>query len=829
METVNKEVKTLLAKLLATEDISVVHKNMPTAYFDTKNRELGLPILKNMTGDTYDMMTLHEVGHALWTDPEEWAEIVNKDNDDDLPKSFINVTEDVRIERKIKDKYPGGRRAFKTAYEKLYKDNFFGTAGRDISESNLADRINLHSKIGDATGLEFSSSEMEIYDLCKKAVTFKDAIDAARALYEYCKDVEDMEDSEFDDDHDFGEFNYDMSDEGENDDLDMDMAGESPFEMEGEEDSDGDSGMEGESKESTEEPESGSTERSESGNALAEKLKEEFEKKAEEFKAAKEATPSDEKEEESDAVDGTPKEISRNGGFGMGTTTNTMQADTVIEWEDRKRDLNVNDGKDYWYANLPESTLKNLVSYKSIINHYAEFMNDDYNSSNTEMWMSASYKYLTKFEKESQKTINYMLKEFEMKKSADSYVRASIAKTGQLDMTKVHSYKYNEDLFKKITVMPDGKNHGLVILIDWSGSMGRIIHDAFKQLMQIVWFCKRAGIKFEVFAFADHGMNVWFKDKEGGCAFGEYRGDYRNDPFFNYKLGDVAVSDHVLLNLFSDRMSKMELKRMANYLTFTTIQMCGMNYDHYTGKHMLSEYMDLTGREFHYTRPHFPDGMHLGGTPLNAAIATLSTFVPKYRRENNIQNLNVVVISDGASNNDGGKIVETKEMAYGSNYRREPTGRTIWSTDSPEWNSVKHYVDPVTKKQIKMRGRDCAAETAAHLEMLKARTGCNVVGFYLAQSTGNGSIRRNDLRWLFPNRNLDEVRSELRKNKVALADEFGYDEYYVIPTGNMALETEELEVNSDMTKGRMAKAFMKHMRNKTLNRVLLNKFVEKIV
>ena len=110
VEAVNKDVKTLLAKLLATEDITVVHKNMPTAYFDTKNRELGLPILKNMSGDIYDLMTLHEVGHALWTDPEDWGRIISAENDDDLPKSFINVTEDVRIERKIKDKYPGGRR-----------------------------------------------------------------------------------------------------------------------------------------------------------------------------------------------------------------------------------------------------------------------------------------------------------------------------------------------------------------------------------------------------------------------------------------------------------------------------------------------------------------------------------------------------------------------------------------------------------------------------------------------------------------------------------------------------------------------------------------------
>ena len=84
------------------------------------------------------------------------------------------------------------------------------------------------------------------------------------------------------------------------------------------------------------------------------------------------------------------------------------------------------------------------------------------------------------------------------------------------------------------------------------------------------------------------------------------------------------------------------------------------------------------------------------------------------------------------------------------------------------------------------------------------------------------------MRYLFPFKNLDEVRAEVRKNKMAVADSFGYDEYYVIPTGNMKLEDEKLEVNSDMTKGRMAKAFMKHMRNKTLNRVLLNKFVEQI-
>ena len=812
MEAVNKDVKTLLAKLLATEDITVVHKNMPTAYFDTKNRELGLPILKNMSGDIYDLMTLHEVGHALWTDPEDWHKIVSADNDDDLPKSFINVTEDVRIERKIKDKYPGGRRAFRTGYEKLYRDDFFGTAKRDIQESNLADRINLHSKIGDITGLEFTEEEMEIYDLCNKAVTFDDAVEAARALYSYCKNSENSDDSEFDMDHNFG-----FGDDSE-DDEEFSMAGESPVDMESEDETESESGQSGEESEESEE-----SENTESGNSSADQF-EDAPVSQEDQKM--DQTPVESNDESAEENSETPKEMSRRGGFGMGDVTNPMQASTVIEWEDRKRDLNVQDGRDYWYGNIPQSTLQNIIDYKMIIDKCAEYYSDI--DENGQKFQSAVYQYLNKFEKESQKTINYMLKEFEMKKSADSYVRASIAKTGQLDMTKIHSYKYNEDLFRKVTVMPDGKNHGLVILVDWSGSMNRVIHDAFKQLMQIVWFCKRAGIQFEVYAFADHGMGDWFP--EGTNVRKEFSySNYEANPFWNYKVGDITVSDHVLLNMFSSRMSKMELKRSAHYICGATLQMMGCGYDHYTGKHLLSEWYDAKAHEFYYARPHYPNGLHLGGTPLNGAIATLSTLVPEYRKKNNIQNLNVVIISDGASNGDGGKIQEIEEIVFDRHtYQKHKTGRMIFGTDRPDWNVVKHYVDPITKKQFKFTGRDSASETEAHISVLRARTGCNVVGFYLAQSSKNGAIRRNDMYWLFPNQNLDEVRKELKKNRVAVADSFGYDEYYVIPTGNMALETEELKVSSEMTKGRMAKAFMNHMRGKTLNRVLLNKFVQQI-
>ena len=76
-----------LAKLLAEEDIHVVHRQQSTAMFDVKNRELSLPIWKEMSKDIQDLMTIHEVGHALWT-PLEQLEKAHKEN---IEFTFVNV------------------------------------------------------------------------------------------------------------------------------------------------------------------------------------------------------------------------------------------------------------------------------------------------------------------------------------------------------------------------------------------------------------------------------------------------------------------------------------------------------------------------------------------------------------------------------------------------------------------------------------------------------------------------------------------------------------------------------------------------------------------
>ena len=67
------------------------------------------------------------------------------------------------------------------------------------------------------------------------------------------------------------------------------------------------------------------------------------------------------------------------------------------------------------------------------------------------------------------KDVAHMAQRFEMKKSADAYARASINKTGVLNTGKLHQYKLTDDIFLRQSVTPDGKSHGLVMLLDWSG------------------------------------------------------------------------------------------------------------------------------------------------------------------------------------------------------------------------------------------------------------------------------------------------------------------------------------------------------------------------
>ena len=110
--------KSLLAKLMATENLIIEQRNVQTAAFDVKNRVLTVPVLdKNISGYLYDLFMGHEVGHALYTPLSGMIQA----HEEKIPMGIMNVLEDSRIERKIKNKYPGIRSSFIRAYKKRQK------------------------------------------------------------------------------------------------------------------------------------------------------------------------------------------------------------------------------------------------------------------------------------------------------------------------------------------------------------------------------------------------------------------------------------------------------------------------------------------------------------------------------------------------------------------------------------------------------------------------------------------------------------------------------------------------------------------------------------
>ena len=179
------EQKSLLAKLMATEDLTVRQAKVSTASFNVKDRILTVPILdKNVSKDVYDLFMGHESAHAIWTPLEGMKKAKNQK----VNMSVLNVVEDARIERRIKNKFPGIRAPFVNAYSILYADNFFETEGEDLNEFNFIDRVNLHCKIGAQLALKFTDEERELLNLVENTQTFDDVIEVTKKICDFMKD-----------------------------------------------------------------------------------------------------------------------------------------------------------------------------------------------------------------------------------------------------------------------------------------------------------------------------------------------------------------------------------------------------------------------------------------------------------------------------------------------------------------------------------------------------------------------------------------------------------------------------------------------------------------
>ena len=386
------------------------------------------------------------------------------------------------------------------------------------------------------------------------------------------------------------------------------------------------------------------------------------------------------------------------------------------------------------------------------------------------------------FKKECTREVSYLQKEFELKKSAAAYARESISKTGVLDTAKLHQYLYNEDLFKKVTVRPDGKNHGLIFLLDWSGSMAEVINDTYKQLLSLCYFCRKSGIPFSVYAFVNDG------------SYGDIR-DYEEHVG---KVGDFYIPKHFhLVEFLNSSLNNSLFDQYARDL-FRVTQMYEQRYGN---------------RNPFLSRPvpdALPPHLHLGGTPLNEAIACLQTLIPAFTAKHGVEKCHVSILSDGEGNWSGHWVessydgdIHRSAMRGREAIRCRKTGRTY---NPPKWGN---YL------------------TESILRYMKGRfPQCNFTGFRLGNSREIGYIINNFNS--FTSKQKSDVSAMFKKHKSTSAPMMGYQELFMIQS-NKLNDDVEFDVVEDATKAqRSRRAFKKTLKAKANNKKILSSFISQI-
>lgn len=731
MSEQNIQSKSQLAKLLATENISFQHDpSARTAYFDVKNRILVLPVWQNISNDLYDMLVVHEVGHALDTPAEGWVQAIDKiaqnvhgsknQKYQGAIKGFLNVVEDARIDKRQKRRYPGAKRNYIVGYKELIERDFFGTSKKNANDMSFIDRLNMYFK-GGAMGtlgrIIFSKEEAPFVKRVENAETFEDVVALTEEIYRFSKDKGEEQQQQMEDFR-MAEGEEDGDELEEGDDFDFD---DEDFE---ETETDGSGSDEGDSEDDSEE---------------------------------EDGSPSDKKDEPKDSEEEEKGQTS-NEGAGPADDDFVPQSETEKAWEENISNIVADDDINYVYMNIPKPNLNNIVDdYKIVL----KAMEAELLSRGPEAVKAVAEEF-GKFKAEENSTISYMVKEFESRKSAEAYSKISVAKTGVIDTNKLHSYRYNDDIFRRLATLPNGKNHGFIMFLDWSGSMIDNMSKTVKQLISLTMFCKRVQIPFEVYFFRDPCGNEGYGDNV--------------KPSFDYEAKAFRLNNFSLRNILSSRMSLTDLNKAYNLLWYA-----GRRYSVYRCDSM-------------------------GGTPLNQAIVAAEGLVNDFRKRNKLEIVNTVFLTDGDSNCVGYPDV--------SNTPYKPKGnRYILKDDvmKKEYNLGKSlYSDDVTNSLLRI---------------LKDRTDSNLIGFFLSSD----SLRHLTYRLFGYGVDITKYTESWKKNKFLLVQSKGYDDYYIINAKEMDISKLDYSIDTDnMSRAKMAKEFMKFSEKKSVNRVLLSRFIEKI-
>ena len=274
----------------------------------------------------------------------------------------------------------------------------------------------------------------------------------------------------------------------------------------------------------------------------------------------------------------------------------------------------------------------------------------------------------------------------------------------------------------------------------------------------------------------------------------------------------MAMDNVKLENNANHKHKKIQLDESMMYLYWLALQ--------YENRY--SSWRDYDPLNRAPESPSTPTEYYLGSTPLNESLAVMLKLVPMFKEKHKVEKMNFITLTDGGGN-------------YGS-------GR-VWSACddgkmSAELTKGDTDVLIYKKKQYKLErtgwGRGDSL-TSFYLDLLRKLYNVRTIGFYLIKRIRGYDSDRffkdydSKLSWEQKDKIYQKRRSEFTKNKVALIDQNGYDDYYLVNAKDMKVENADIsQVNADMKVGKIKQLFSKSMKGRITSRVLLNKFIEKV-
>ena len=710
----NLSAQEYLAKLLAKENLSVQHGNYSTASFDVVNRVLRLPLWKDKGKDVYDLLVGHEVGHALYTPADGWHDSEKKIGN--IPRAYLNIVEDIRIERMIQDTYPGIVRRFKAGYKRLFDDDLFGTNERDINKAGLMDRLNVSSKGRGYVPVEFSDDESPLINEAMAVKTWDDVLIVCKKLFDFIEANKPEDESEEMDIGTPGDESSEATQEGEES---MSSApGDEPTEDEGDgEESDGNMETRGKGK----------------------KEREKMEK--EEAPAGHETWTEDtQREREEDLLEKSPEK----------------------NYEPS--------GQPQFSSGISEKNMEQMLYTYDVAKKLREerVLDDAYNSTYIHEECKADWNE-TKGTYKSQ--ANLIAKDFERKKAAFEYSKATTAKSGKLDPLKLHSYMISEDIFLSTTKLAQAKSHGIIMFLDMSGSMCDILEDVTAQAITIAMFCRQVNIPFEAYSFTTTAY--W---RQEGTGIRRIKPGPSNLDAENVKV----------VEMFSNKMNK----KLFDEAAFTSFAIAkSHSYNRRVPYHMSAHSL------------HAVDGM--GSTPLIQTAMLAAKITNEFNRKHAIQNTNIMFLTDGY-----------------------PDGVHIERDEKADVTTSREMMINFNGKLIKgQSGRKLYYEI---LLRLKEVTGATIMGFHLAYDSstfGQGFINVNG-----DGRNFPDVIKEWRKDGfTAYKNEGGYDDYFIIKINRSArFDSDEFIPKKAETINDLKREFKKFNKTKKGNKQLVARITDAV-